>query len=100
MEKIDNEIIGYIEEKLQPYSNDTDFIIVADHGMDDLTDNVTTVLYTDDYLDKDSYTLKGFEMIEPTVNHTVDELWRNLTKLNDTGIVEIYRWENTIGRSK
>lgn len=90
IEKVDKDIIGYIEEKLQPYPN-TDFIIVADHGMADLTDNVTTVLYTDDYLDKDSYTLRGFEMIQPTENHTVDELWKNLTKLNDTGLVEIYR---------
>ena len=60
--------------------------------MSDLTDNVTTVLYTDDYLDKKSYLLRGFEMIEPVNNYTVDELWRNLTKLNDTGLVEIYRY--------
>ena len=82
--------MGYIKEKLQPYS-DIDFIIVADHGMADLTDNVTTVLYLDDWLSKDAYILKGFEMVGPVGNFTVDDLWRNLTKLNDTGVVEIYR---------
>ncbi|XP_066931413.1 ectonucleotide pyrophosphatase/phosphodiesterase family member 5-like [Clytia hemisphaerica] len=90
IQRLDSEVVGYIKEKLKPHPN-VDFIVVADHGMADLTDNVTTVLYMDDWLKKDAYILKGFEMVSPTQNFTVDDLWRNLTKLNDTGMAEIYR---------
>jgi len=71
---------------------DIDFIVVADHGMSDLTNNVTNVIYLNDYLWKDSFLLRGFELVEPINNYTIDELWRNLTKLNDSGLAEIYRF--------
>jgi len=60
---------------------DIDFIVVADHGMSDLTNNVTNVIYLNDYLWKDSFLLRGFELVEPINNYTVDELWRNLAEI-------------------
>ena len=90
MHNLDKRVIGNIMERLRNYSN-INFIVVADHGMSDMTDNRTDLLYMNDYLDKDSFLLKGSQYVKPTKNYTIDDLWRNLTKLNDTGAVEIYR---------
>ena len=86
---MDDELIGHTMKILENFQ-DINFIIVADHGMADLYDNKSHIIYLEDYLTNGSFKLKSHKFIEPIANYTVGDLWKNLTKLNDSGIARIY----------